>query len=92
MTGIIDNHPEESARKQWCELLHAGWMYHQQQIKELESPIIGAELTDEQLMHMAWAVAVQDSMALIQQMEAYGYFDEMSEGEELPQHKRGPAG
>ena len=66
-------------------------MYHQQQIKELESPIIGKELTDEQLMHMAWAVAVQDSMALIQQMEAYGYFAEGDEeGEDLS--KPGPAG
>ena len=67
-------------------------MYHQQQIKELESPIIGKELTDEQLMHMAWAVAVQDSMALIQQMEAYGYFDEMAEGEEEDLSRPGPAG
>ena len=89
MTGIIDNSKTEE-RKRWVELLHTGWMYHQQQIKELESPIIGAELTDEQLMHMAWAVAVQDSMALIQQMEAYGYFDEQDEEEDLS--RPGPAG
>ena len=92
MTGIIDNHPEESARKQWCELLHAGWMYHQQKVKDLSSPIIGAELTEDQLFHMSISVAIQDAIALIQQMEAYGYFEKEEEGEELPQHKRGPAG
>ncbi len=92
MTGIIDNHPEESARKQWCELLHAGWMYHQQKVKDLSSPIIGAEITDDQLFHMSISVAIQDAIALIQQMEAYGYFEKEEEGEELPQHKRGPAG
>jgi hypothetical protein len=92
VTGIIDNHPEESARKQWCELLHAGWMYHQQKVKDLSSPIIGAEITDDQLFHMSISVAIQDAIALIQQMEAYGYFEKEEEGEELPQHKRGPAG
>ena len=92
MTGIIDNHPEESARKQWCELLHAGWMHHQQKVKDLSSPIIGAEITDDQLFHMSISVAIQDAIALIQQMEAYGYFEKEEEGEELPQHKRGPAG
>ena len=76
MTGIIDNHPEDSARKKWCDLLHAGWMYHQQMVKEEASPIIGAEMTDDQIFHMGISVAIQDAIALIQQMEAYGYFDE----------------
>ena len=91
MTGIIDNHPEDSARKKWCDLLHAGWMYHQQMVKEEASPIIGAEMTDDQIFHMGISVAIQDAIALIQQMEAYGYF-EQEDHDELPQHKRGPAG
>ena len=48
MTGIIDN-TKSDERERWVQLLHSCWMYHQQQIKELESPIIGKELTDEQL-------------------------------------------
>ena len=91
MPGIIDNHPEDSARKKWCDLLHAGWMYHQQMVKEEASPIIGAEMTDDQIFHMGISVAIQDAIALIQQMEAYGYF-EQEDHDELPQHKRGPAG
>ena len=92
MTGIIDNHPEETARKKWCDLLHAGWMFHQQQVKEAASPILGAEMSDEQLFHMGISVAIQDAIALIQQMEAYGYFEQGDEEGDLPQHKRGPAG
>ena len=92
MTGIIDNTTDD-ARKKWCDLLHAGWMFHQQQVKDSSSPIIGAEMTEEQLFHMAISVAIQDAIALIQQMEAYGYFaDGEEEDENLPQHKRGPAG
>ena len=96
MTGIIDN-TKDDARKQWTELLHTGWMYHQQKVKEAASPIVGAEINDDQLFHMSISVAIQDAIALIQQMEAYGYFDQDMFGEdeeegELPQHSRGPAG
>ena len=90
MTGIIDNSQTEE-RKRWVELLHAAWMYHQQEVKRLSSPIMGAELTDDELFHMALSVAIQDCMALIQQLEAFGYFDDEEE-EELPQHSAGPLG
>jgi|TARA_R100000231_G_scaffold68332_1_gene54599 hypothetical protein len=66
-------------------------MYHQQKVKDLSSPILGAEITDDQLFHMAISVAIQDCMALIQQLEAFGYFDDEEE-EELPQHSAGPLG
>tara|TARA_R100000149_G_scaffold2331_1_gene729 strand:- start:41 stop:238 length:198 start_codon:yes stop_codon:yes gene_type:complete len=65
-------------------------MYHQQEVKRLSSPIMGAELTDDELFHMALSVAIQDCMALIQQLEAFGYFDEGDEEDELS--KPGPAG
>ena len=90
MTGIIDNSKDDE-RKRWCELLHSAWMYHQQKVKDNSSPIIGAEITDDQLFHMSISVAIQDAIALIQQMEAYGYFAEGDEeGEDLS--KPGPAG
>ena len=89
MTGIIDNSKTDE-RKRWVELLHAGWMYHQQKVKDLSSPILGAEITDDQLFHMAISVAIQDCMALIQQLEAFGYFDEGDDEEELS--TPGPAG
>ena len=65
-------------------------MYHQQKVKDLSSPILGAEITDDQLFHMAISVAIQDCIALIQQLEAFGYFEE--EEDELPQHSAGPLG
>ena len=66
-------------------------MFHQQQVKEEQSPIIGAEITDDQLFHMGCSVAIQDAIALIQQLEAYGYFEE-EDKDELPQHSAGPLG
>ena len=90
MTGIIDN-SKTKERKHWVELLHAGWMYHQQEVKNSTSPILGAEMSEDELFHMAISVAIQDCIALIQQLEAYGYFDEEEE-EELPQHSAGPLG
>ena len=88
MTGIIDNSTDD-ARKQWCELLHAGWMFHQQAAKKMQSPIIGAIPSEEQIFHMAISVAMQDAIALIQQMEAYGYFEDKEEDEVS---RPGPAG
>ena len=67
-------------------------MYHQQKVKDLSSPIIGATMTDDQLLHMALSVAIQDCMALIQQLEAYGYFDGDDFPEEMDLSKPGPAG
>ena len=88
MTGIIDNSKTDE-RRRWVELLHAGWMYHQQEVKRLSSPIMGAELTDDELFHMALSVAIQDCMALIQQLEAFGYFEE---GDDDELSTPGPAG
>jgi len=87
VTGIIDNSTSD-ARKKWCDLLHAAWMYHQQQVKEEQSPIIGAEIDDEQLFHMGCSVAIQDAIALIQQLEAYGYFED----DDVHLSTAGPAG
>ena len=84
MTGIIDN-SKTKERKHWVELLHAGWMYHQQEVKNLASPIMGAEMSDDEIFHMAISVAIQDCIALIQQLEAYGYFEEGDDDEELSQ-------
>jgi hypothetical protein len=87
VTGIIDNSKTQE-RKHWVELLHTGWMYHQQKVKELASPVLGAEMSDDEIFHMAVSVAIQDCMALIQQLEAFGYFEEEEEELSTP----GPAG
>ena len=77
MTEIADNlSAEAEQRDRWIKLLRAGYMFHQQEAKETENPIIGAESSDINLVHKALSVAIQDAIELIQQMEAYGYFDE----------------
>ena len=76
MTEIEDKTLEAEQRDRWLKLLRAGYMYHQQEVKDTENPIIGAEPSDINLFHRALSVAIQDAIELIQQMEAYGYFDE----------------
>ena len=89
MTEIPDRLKQ---RESGCSLLNAAWMYHQQLVKDLEPTIKRPELTDDQLFHMACSVAIQDAIALIQQLEAYGYFDEDDFPEEMDLSKPGPAG
>ena len=76
MTEIIDKTLEEEQRERWIKLLRAGYMFHQQEVRETENPIIGAEPSDINLFHKALAVAIQDAIELIQQMEELGVFDE----------------
>ena len=76
MTEIQDKALEAEQRDRWLKLLRAGYMYHQQEVKDTANPIIGAEPSDINLFHRALSVAIQDAIELIQQMEAYGFFDE----------------
>ena len=65
-------------RERWLSLLRAGYMFHQQEVKDTENPIIGAESSDINLFHRALSVAINDAVELIQQMDALGFFDEES--------------
>ena len=76
MTEIKDKELESEQRERWIKLLRAGYMFHQQEVRETENPIIGAEPSDINLFHKALSVAIQDAIELIQQMETYGFFDE----------------
>ena len=67
---------EKEQRDRWIKLLQAGYMFHQQEAKDTENPIIGAESSDINLFHKALSVAIQDCIALIQQMESLGFFDD----------------
>ena len=42
---------EAEHRDRWIKLLRAGYMYHQQEVKETANPIIGAESSDINLFH-----------------------------------------
>ena len=76
MTEIIDKTLEEEQRERWIKLLRAGYMFHQQEVRETENPIIGAEPSDINLFHQAMSVAIQDAIELIQQMEELGFFED----------------
>ena len=76
MTEITGRNSEEEQRDRWLKLLRAGYMFHQQEVKETTNPIIGAESSDINLFHKALSVAIQDAIELIQELEAHGMFDE----------------
>ena len=76
MTEIEDKVLEQEQRERWIKLLQAGYMFHQQEVRDTENPIISAEPSDINLFHKALSVAIQDCIELIQQMEALGYFEE----------------
>jgi len=73
---MTDSESEQEQRERWVRLLKAGYMFHQQEVKETENPIIGAEPSDINLFHKALSVAINDAIELIQQMDALGFFDE----------------
>ncbi len=76
MTETKDSTLEAEQRERWIKLLNAGYMYHQQEARDTENPIIGAESSDINLFHKALSVAILDTIHLIQEMETLGYFDE----------------
>jgi hypothetical protein len=78
VTEIEDKVLEQEQRERWIKLLQAGYMFHQQEVRDTENPIIGAEPSDINLFHRALSVAINDAVELIQQMEALGFFDEES--------------
>ncbi len=78
MTEITDKELEQEQRERWIKLLQAGYMFHQQEVRDTENPIIGAEPSDINLFHRALSVAINDAVELIQQMDALGFFDEES--------------
>jgi len=78
VTEIQDKELEQEQRERWIKLLQAGYMFHQQEVRDTENPIIGAEPSDINLFHRALSVAINDAVELIQQMEALGFFDEES--------------
>ena len=76
MTEITGRNSEEEQRARWIKLLQAGYMFHQQEVKDTKNPIIGAEPSDINLFHMALSVAIQDAIELIQELEVHGFFDD----------------
>jgi hypothetical protein len=76
VTETTDKDLAAEQRERWIKLLRAGYMFHQQEVKETTNPIIGAESSDINLFHKAVSVAIQDCIELIQEMEALGYFEE----------------
>ena len=80
----------EERRLQWIAILKECAQYHNVQYQECLSPILGAEETEDSMMHKVWAMAIIDAVGLI---EVLPLIDEENEKKgDLPQHNKGPAG
>ena len=79
-------------RQQWRELLSAGYMFHQQMVKETAPEILGDAGSDDHIFHKALSVAIMDAMNFIRQVEAMGWFDDDGDMEKNTLSQPGPAG
>jgi hypothetical protein len=80
----------EERRLQWIAILKECAMYHNERVEKLKSPIIGAEETEEALMHKVWCLAIMDAIGLVEVLPLID--KDKEEKDNLPQHSRGPAG
>ena len=81
----------EERRLQWIAILKECAMYHNEIVEELKSPIIGAEESEESLMHKVWCLSIMDAVGLIEVLPLIDE-DNNDEGYNEPQHREGPAG
>ena len=81
---------KEERRLQWIAILKECAMYHNEIVENLKSPIIGAEETEDSLMHKGWCLAIMDAIGLIEVLPLIDEENERKGG--LPQDSPGPAG
>ena len=84
------NDEREERRLQWVAILKECAQYHNVQYQECLPPIIGAEETEDSMMHKVWAMAIIDAVVLIEVLPVIQQEEEEEDG--LPQHKPGPIG
>ncbi len=82
----------EERRQNWIDILKGCAHHHQMKSKELESPIIGAEESEECIMHKVWNYAIIDCIGLIEMLPMTEKKEEDDDDEGLPQHSAGPLG
>ena len=88
--NILDE--REERRMEWENILRDCLRYHTQVAIDLKSPIIGAEESQECIMHQVWAHAIRDAVNLIEILPLINEDNERNGENGLPQHRQGPLG
>ena len=83
---------KEERRIEWSNILKECAMYHHTKAKELKSPIIGAEDSEECIMHQVWKLSIMDAVGLIDILPIIDKDNEKKDEATLPQHRPGPSG
>ena len=89
---MTETNDKQEQRDRWVSLLNAGWMFHQQMVKETAPEILGDAGSDDHMFHKALSVAIMDAMNFIRQVESMGWFDDDGKMEEDTLSQPGPAG
>ena len=79
----------EERRIEWINILKECAGYHRDIALSLKSPIIGAEDSQECIMHQVWNLSIMDSVSLIEMLPL---IKKDNEEADLPQHIAGPLG
>ena len=82
----------EERRQEWINILKECAIYHSTRAKELKSPIIGAEDSQECIMHQVWRLSIMDAVGLIELLPLIDKDNEAKDEATLPQHHPGPSG
>ena len=74
-------------REQWLDLLRSCAVYHKKKAEETAPVIMGAQATEQHILHKVWSLSVEEAVDLISILPTVDGDDK-----DLPQHKKGPLG
>lgn len=82
----------EERRIEWVNILKDCLSYHITTANELKSPIMGAQDSEECIMHQVWAHSIRDAVGLIELLPLIDKDNNETDEGDLPQHHQGPIG
>ena len=74
-------------REQWLDLLRGCAIHHKKKAEETAPVIMGAQPTEQHIMHKVWSLSIQEAVDLISILPTVDGDDN-----NLPQHTKGPLG
>lgn len=87
---VVDE--REERRMEWINILKDCMAFHIETATSLKSPIIGAQDTEQCVMHQVWAHSIRDAVGLIELLPLIDKDNNENSEEDLPQHQQGPLG
>ena len=74
-------------REEWLDLMRSCAVYHKKKAEETAPVIMGAQATEQHILHKVWSLSIQEAVDLISILPTVDGDDG-----DLPQHTKGPLG